>query len=460
MTKKRISETYADFVLQQRFENLEPAVVDRIKLLILDCIGVALAGIHLMELPRAVKEFVIGLGGKREASIFSSAKKVPAVNAAFANAVFAHSLDMDDGHRFGALHPGCVIIPASLAAAEIARCSGKKLIEGVYVGYEVMIRIGKAINPSSLNRGFHTTGTTGPFGSAAACGKILGLTSKEIEGALGVAGLQAAGLLRVNHEDEGSKVKPITPGRAASSGLLSVLISKMGFLGPLEIFEGTDGFLKAFADQLDTPSLTDGLGEKHEVLNTYIKLYAACRHCHAPIDAVLEARRRMDFDPLSVNLIEVETYPAAIRLAGIRDVNSPSAARFSIPFSVSLALIKGKAGATDYTYETVRDHKVKEMAEKVVLNVSKKWEKLYPAKRGASVKIVGKDGRQVVAEIELPKGEPENPAEPEDIIRKFQDNVALFGGSTYANILCDAILELERWDSIDPIMKIIRKKPK
>lgn len=438
-----ISSTYSDFIVNNRFDDLKPEVIQQAKKLILDLIGVSLAGYRMMEFPRLLVDYMISLGGTPEATIFQTKKKFPAINAVLANAACAHAIDMDDGHRFGALHPGTVIIPAALAATELSGASTKDLIAGVVVGYEVMIRIGMAIVPSSLSRGFHITGITGPYGAAAAAGKILGLSRDEIVGAFGLAGLQASGLIQVNHEVEGAKVKPINPARAATSGLLSCILAQRGARGPLGIFEGEDGYLKAFADEVKSDLLTRGLGQEYEVLNVYLKLYAACRHAHAPIDAALESFTNIRIDTSEINEIHIETYPAAIRLAGIKDPTTPSAARFSIPFSVALALIKKDAGADKYTEENVRDQTVRKLAGKVQLSANKSWEQLYPEKRGATATIITYDGETCSAEVELAKGEPENPASWEEIYKKFYANSTLLISEKEAKKLGHIIMNLE-----------------
>lgn len=438
-----ISSTYSDFIVNNRFDDLKPEVIQQAKKLILDLIGVSLAGYRMMEFPRLLVDYMTSLGGTPEATIFQTKKKFPAINAVLANAACAHAIDMDDGHRFGALHPGTVIIPTALAATELSGASTKDLIAGVVVGYEVMIRIGMAIVPSSLSRGFHITGITGPYGAAAAAGKILGLSRDEIVGAFGLAGLQASGLIQVNHEVEGAKVKPINPARAATSGLLSCILAQRGARGPLDIFEGEDGYLKAFADEVKSDLLTRGLGQEYEVLNVYLKLYAACRHAHAPIDAALESFTNIRIDTSEIKEIHIETYPAAIRLAGIKNPTTPSAARFSIPFSVALALIKKDAGADKYTEENVRDQTVRKLAGKVQLSANKSWEQLYPEKRGATATIITYDGETCSAEVELAKGEPENPASWEEIYRKFYANSTLLISEKEAKKLGHIIMNLE-----------------
>jgi 2-methylcitrate dehydratase PrpD len=420
-----ISSVYADFVTGMHFESLSADTVQQTKKVVLDLIGVSLAGYRTMAFPKMVVDYVLDLGGKPEATVIHAKRKIPAIHAVLANASCAHALDMDDGHRFAASHPGAVIIPAAIAAAELAGASTKKLMAGIVAGYEIMIRIGRAINPSSLNRGFHITGITGPFGAAGAAANIMGLTREETIAAMGIAGLQASGLIQVNHEEEGSMVKPINPARAGSSGLLSCILAKKGAHGPIQIFEGEDGYLKAFTDDAKRDILTQDLGREYEISNVYLKLYSACRHAHAPMDAALDAFRKSSMSIGEIDKIIVETYPAAVRLAGITHATTPSAGRFSIPFSVALALVKGDAGADKYCEKNVKDDVIQALAEKVELTVSEKWDKLYPKRRGASVTLFNRQGESWTAEVDLAKGEPENPATWEEIYEKFLTNATL-----------------------------------
>lgn len=451
---KTISETYADFIVRTRFEDLGTDVVEQTKKLILDLVGVSLAGYATMEFPKIVVGFFADLGGKPEATIIQTKKKFPAINAAFANASCAHAIDMDDGHRFGALHPGVAIIPAALAAAELGGVDPKTLFSGIVAGYEIMIRLGAAINPSSLNRGFHITGITGVYGAAAACAKIMGLNEEETAGALGMAGLQASGLIQVNHEVEGAKVKPLNPARAASNGLLSCILAKRGARGPLQILEGEDGYLKAVSDGVDKDLLTKGLGKDFEILKVYVKLYAACRHAHAPIDAVFEALKGQTIESEEITRVLVETYSAAVRLAGIREATTPSAARFSIPFSVAIAIAKKEAGPAQYCEEVVRDPIIQALARKVEMTVSGKWETAYPRKRGATVTVHTRSGKKSSFEVELAKGEPENPASWEEMYRKFFSNATRLLSPETAEELGERILALEE-SSLEDVLRLL-----
>jgi 2-methylcitrate dehydratase PrpD len=449
-----VSSIYADFVTGTRFESLSPDTALQTKKVILDLIGVSLAGYRAMAFPKLIVEYLLELGGRPEATVIQGKKKIPAVHAAFANASCAHALDMDDGHRFSASHPGAVVIPASIAAAELVGVSTRTLMAGIVVGYEVMIRIGKAITPSSLNRGFHITGITGPFGAAGAAANIMGLSREETIAAMGMAGLQSAGLIQVNHEVEGSMVKPLNPGRAAMSGLLSCILARKGARGPVQIFEGEDGYLKAFTDEAKRDTLTQDLGRDYEISKVYLKLYSACRHAHAPIDAVFEAFHKGDGKIGEIDKIIVETYPAAVRLAGIPHATTPSAGRFSIPFSVALALVKNDAGADKYCEENIKDQTIQNLASKVDMVASEKWEALYPQKRGATVTIVNKAGGSLSAEVDLAKGEPENPASWQEIYRKFITNSTQLVSRDRAERLGAVINDLEEF-SVEDLAKLI-----
>lgn len=448
-----LSSIYADFICETSYDKLPPEVVKKAKEQILDLIGVSLAGYKLMEFPQLVVDYLASLGGSPEATIFATKQKLPAINAVMANATCAHALDMDDGHRYAALHPGAVVIPTAIAVAEMVEADTARLIAGVVVGYEVMIRIGMAINPSSLRRGFHTTGTVGAFGAAATAANIMRLNHEETVSALGITGLQGAGLLQVNHEAEGAKVKPINPAKAAMSGLFSSILSQKGARGPVKILEGEDGFLRAMADEVNEEVMTHKRGEEFEICNVYTKFYAACRHVHASIDAALKAQEE-GVDIAKIREISVETYPAALRLAGIEHPTTTSAARFSIPFSIALALIKKDASAVEYSEENIRDKGIQSLAGKVQLSVDSKWERLYPDKRGATVSITDVNNRVWSAEVGLAKGEPENPGSEEDLHRKFYTNATLLRSEKVAKLLRDTIMDLEK-TSLDGFVKLI-----
>lgn len=441
MVMTSISSHFAVFAQNLRFEDLSDDVVLQTKKAILDLIGAALAGCA-MDFPRMVIEYIADLNGKPEATVIHRGKKSPAIHAAFANGVCAHASEMDDGHRYGAAHPGSPTIPAALAAAELQGSSGKELITAVVAGFEVLLRVSRAINPSHLSRGFHTTGTVGPFGAAVASGKLLGLNHEQISNAIGIAGLQGAGLLEILHE--GGMVKPLHPGKAAMAGLLAAGFARKDAKGPSSIFEGQKGFLGAMADQIDRDALLDGLGRKFQILETYFKLHAACRHTHPAIDAALEICRENDITPQNIEGIEVETYPVAIRFCGQTTLpETLSDAKFSLPFSMAMAISLGNLFVDKFNPDNLHDKRIKELATRVKVSAGERWTKTYPDQRGASVNVKTVSGHSYSLSVPLAKGEPENPASLSDLLGKFETNVTQVFSLDRAEKLAERIMNLE-----------------
>lgn len=415
----RFTTAFSDFIVGTGYGNLPEPVIERAKLCILDFLGVALAG-NQVGLTPLVKRVVCPAGGEEEATVIGEDRGAPAFNAALLNGVSGHSLDMDDGHRFANAHPASAVIPAAFAVAEKENAAGKDLIESVVAGYEIFIRIAKAMNPAHLRRGFHTTGTVGPFGAAAACSKLLRLDRAKVGNALSIAGLQGAGLLEVMAS--GQMMKPLHPGKAAQAGVLAALLAQLDAEGPEKIFEGDKGFFKAVSDAVDFDKLLGGIGTTYEILGTYFKMHAACRHVHPALDGLSEIMKAHRITVEEVERIDVSTYTVAYNLTGRENRASDElAAKFSIPVSVALMLVHGSAGVDQYSKECVGNPVIQKIADRVFVTVDPARDACYPAKRGAEILVDTKRGK-FRWELEIPKGDPENPFAHSELREKFIGN--------------------------------------
>jgi 2-methylcitrate dehydratase PrpD len=416
---KQLTDNLAQFISWICFDELPKEVVHQTKRCLLDFLGVALAG-GSVGLAPLITNLICDMGGSEESTIIGDGRKIPALNAVFVNSIKGHTLDMDDGHRYANGHPGVVVIPSAIALAEKENITGKELIEAIVVGYEIFIRIAALINPSHLKRGFHTTGTVGPFGAAAACSKILNLNEREIKNALAIAGLQGAGLLEVL--TSGQMMKPLHPGRASQGGLIASLLAKGGAEGPNLILEGEKGFFKAFSDVREFNRISSDLGNNFEIMNIYFKLHAACRHIHPAIDAVKEIMERNEIDIDKIKRIEVSTYSVAYNLTGRKgEEDTELGAKFNLPISIALVLVYGKAGIDEYSMEYIKKPMVQELSKKVKVIVDKERDYVYPNKRSACVKIEDSKGAYQY-EVELPKGDPEVPLSDDELKDKFFHN--------------------------------------
>jgi 2-methylcitrate dehydratase PrpD len=417
-----VAEQWSEHFLSTPFERLPADVVEQAKRALLDYLGVAIGG-SSMPMARIAASYFVELGGKPEASLILDDRRLPAIHAAIVNGVYGHALDMDDGHRMAAGHPGVATLPAALAAAEVHQSSGAELLRAIVFGSEAFVRIGAHLNPAPLTRGFHTTATVAPFAAPTAVGVQAGLDAERLTRALGLAGLQGAGLMEVFHD--GAMAKPFQTARSAAGGLLAADLAARGALGPATVLEGVQGFLEAMCGDRASDQLLAGLGPDTDWLirGVYFKLYAACRHTHAAVDAARQLRDEHALRPEQVDRVVVRTYDVANRLCGATTLPSgPSEAKFSLPFTIALGLTVGHAGMSCFTPEAVADESLRALASRVRVEIDPSIEREYPAKRTAALDLTTADGRLLKAEVPIARGEPEIPLTQEDIEAKFLDN--------------------------------------
>ncbi|MCG2828363.1 MmgE/PrpD family protein [Methanothermobacter sp. K4] len=394
----------AEFVSSLSYRDLSPEIIERAEICLLDFLGVALRGSGERSGITALRALDIGEGNSTVIGHGRGSDE----RAALLNGIFAHNLDLDDGHRGAQLHPGACVIPAALSAAEALDAEFREFIAGVVAGYEVAIFMGLLANPSHRKRGFHTTGTCGTFGAAAAAASVMGLDFDETVNALGLAGTQAAGLLESDHA--GSMGKHLHAGRAAQSGLISAKLASEGFTGAESIIEGKEGFLNAMCQP---PSGIPETGVFH-IVDVYLKRYPVCRHLHSALDCALEILGMTRFSASEIAEVLVETYEVAAE----HDNYSPKtveAVRQSLPVSLAIIFEKGDLRVEDL--EMASD--VRETASKIRIVVDPEMQGMKN-RRPARVRVRLRDGSVHTAFRELPSGEPEDPYTWEDILEKFK----------------------------------------
>lgn len=435
----------AEFIQATGFADLDAAVTQRAKHCLLDLIGVAIAG---SGQPTSIlaREVLGACAPPPEATLWTTDQHLSVSAAACINAIQGHAIDMDDGHRYANGHPGVVTIPAAIAMAERAGLDGRDLITAVVIGYEVFIRLGRSINPSLLNRGFHTTATVGTFAASAVAAKCLGLSVAQTENALSLAGLQSAGLLEAL--SSGEMGKSFQVGRAVQSGIVATLMAAGGADGPEQIFEGDKGFCRAFAGtNCDVDSIRSGLGTDFQIINVYFKRHAACRHIHSALDAIAEIIAEMRIDPAAVEAIDVETYTVAKNLTGhLATGGGELAAKFSLPVAIGLLLVFNRTDALAFTRENLAHPLVRAVAEKVSIQVSADRDAVYPGKRGAEV-VLRAGGSSFRREVIYPKGEPEYPLSQEELEEKFRINAGFVYKDEIIRDIHERVMSIEKLET-------------
>ncbi|MBV8912841.1 MAG: MmgE/PrpD family protein, partial [Acetobacteraceae bacterium] len=325
---------------------LPPEVIARTRLLVLDLVGNIVRARHDAESTPSLLAATRAIGvAAGNSAVFGDCARYTPAGAAFLNGALGHSLDFDDTHAAGSLHPGCPVIPAALAAGEMTGASGAVVLAAIVAGYEVTCRTALALPAADhYARGFHPTATCGVFGAAAAAARVFGLDPAGVESAIGIALSQSAGSLQFLAN--GAWTKRFQVGWAAMSGLSAAVLAREGFKGPIEALEGKHGFLRAYAPSPDPARAVQALGTEWELMQTAVKPYPSCRYGHAGIDAALALHAERAIDPAHIAHVTYGTSASGMTLIGepLAKRQNPQNVvdgQFSGPFVIASALLTG-----------------------------------------------------------------------------------------------------------------------
>jgi 2-methylcitrate dehydratase PrpD len=395
-----IGERLARHFASLEYEQIPAKHAADAKELVLDYLGVTVAGSQTAS-GRIAREFALRTGGVPEATLVPSGERVPAVHAAFVNAIASHSVELDDVDVMALFHFSPPVVSAALAAAERVSARGRDLIVAVVAGCEMMARLSAATNPALRDRGFHTTPTCGVFGAAVAAGRLLRLDPARMVSALGLAGAQAGGLMEMYGP---SMQKRFNPGPAARDGVAAAIMAELGFTGAATIFDGERSFCRAFSDGVDLAPLTRALGSEFPIFIEF-KPYACARPIHNAIDCALVIRREHRPRLEDIRGIVVERHPAWARYHAMAHPTTYHEAQVSLPYSVAVALKEGAALLPQYTAEKLTDAAIRRLAGlvRIVPDPS------LPRGVSCRVSVETVDGASLTAQVDHPKGSIENP---------------------------------------------------
>lgn len=439
----------AHFVSNVRFDRLPDAVVNKVKQLMLDCMGNQIGAYG--EQSAQMLYDVLGVEQTRgESTVVGYGKKTSPLLAGCMNGMLAHLLDMDDAHRDSLTKTGSAITPAALAVAETRRCDGRRVIEAVAAGYEVMISLGVAVNPSHRSQGFHSTATLGAFGAAVTAGRLLSLSEERMVDALGIAGTQAAGLAAfINNA---SMTKPFNVAKGVHSGVLAALLAEKGFRGPSDIIAGAEGFIQGYTGGADLTKVETDLGKRFRLLESGFKPHAACRYAHGPIDAAIGLMREHKFDADEIAHVDVFLSDLAKRQSNFYEPQSVASAQGSTPFAIAASLARTSDSLTFADVKSAfEDERVWALHHRIVLHVDKKMDYMG---RGCRINLRLQDGREFGARVELPRGEPENPMSDHEIEQKFMQQASAVIGEGSATKIRGLFGQFDTLSSISVVMPL------
>jgi 2-methylcitrate dehydratase PrpD len=360
-----------------------------------------------------------------QAAVLGRTERVDIASAALLNGISSHTFDFDDTHLKTIIHPAGPVASALLSLAELTGASGRQLIDALVLGIDVSCRLGNLVYPDHYDRGWHITGTTGMFGAAAGCARLLGLTVEQTQMALGIAASQPIGL----REQFGTMTKPFHPGAAARAGLMAALMAQRGFTASPKAIEASRGWAQVVSTKCDWSEATDELGKRFEISFNSYKPFACGIVIHPSIDACVQLRGsgvRAD----DVERIELKVHSLVLELTGKKEPADGLQAKFSVYHGCAVGLLFGRAGEDEFADAIVTRRDVVALRRKVVALVDNTIDEA-----SADVTAVMKNGQREHVFVEHAIGSVQNPMTDLALEGKFHG-------------LCDGVLGVTGVDEL------------
>jgi 2-methylcitrate dehydratase PrpD len=452
----RYSETVATFVAGLRLDAIPEEVSRQAKLIFLDTLGIALAS-STMEFGQMVTEVARALGGSERSRVIGRPYRVAAANAVLANGTLAHGLDYDDTLEEAIVHTGCCGAITALAVGEETGASGAQVLEAVVAGIEVLCKVGLVAPGKFHARGFHPTALCATFGAAAVAGKLYRLEVDQMVNAFGLCGSQSSGI--IEYLTDGTWTKRLHPGWSSHGGVIATLLAREGFLGPASVFEGRHGFYRAFAGEAGHGLERLGeLGKTWETRRLAFKSYPCGSISHPYIDCALKLREKYSLRPEDIEEVICRTAEGPVHRLWepLKEKQRPSSsygAKFSLPYSIAVMLVRGKAGLEEFSDQAIYDPQVLALAGRVRYELDPTID--YPHHFSGHVKMRLKNGTIIEENQPHPRGGFESPLPPSEIEEKFRSNAGMALVKEKVEKVAAAVRNLERLPSIAAISDLL-----
>jgi 2-methylcitrate dehydratase PrpD len=453
----QITQALADHATSLSYDDLPPEAAQKACEMVLDLLGIGFRATVDAESTASIRDTVLAIAGEGEASMLGQERTVHPAHAALLNGALVHSLDFDDTHRGGSVHPGAAIIPTVLALGEQHGIGGRPAIAAIVAGYDVSCRLAMALDPKShYDRGFHPTGTAGVFGATAAGANLLGMSAAELVNAFGVNGSQAAGSMQFL--ENAAFNKRLHPGFAAHNAILALELARRGFVGSASPIEGPQGLLHGYSDTAVPERAVEALGERFEILRTAIKPYPCCRYAHTAIDVLREFASEQDVRPEEIRSVRLGLCDAAVSIIGEpperkRRVETIVDGQFSMPFLAAVALLRRRMTWSDYGL--IGDNEIQGLMERVEVYADGEANDVYPDRWLTAVEI--ETGRGTTSEKRWrTRGEPEDPLSFAELEEKFDDLASVALAEEDRRTLVNAIRELADVEDLAELGGLLR----
>jgi 2-methylcitrate dehydratase len=426
-----VSWKLAEWAGSLRYEDLSADAVHAAKLFLYDSFGCALGGSQQHDVEIMLKHFK-AMGGKKTCTCFVSGWQTNPVDAAFLNALMIRAMDYNDIYwKADPSHPSD-IIPAALSIGEQERLSGKELIVGTIIAYEIEMRLCEFGEPGIREYGWHHATLTS-IASPLVAGRMLKLTAEQIQQAIGISASPSMCLGAVT-AGKLTMMKNTVDPLATRSGVQAALLAQRGYTGPEHSIDGKESFTHCFGKaqvkdgnaKFDFSKLTDGLPrskqDHYKVIDCGMKSFPIEALSHAPLTAMMKIVKEHRIKADDVAEIKVEVIARAADIVGDPAKyrpNSKETADHSLPYSLAVGLVDGMVTPLQFKQERIDDPKLPAVMDKIKVVPNQEFESLFPQFQPSQVTITLKDGKSHTQRVDVPKGDPRDPMTEDEIAVKF-----------------------------------------
>lgn len=462
--ERQATGTTADlsrFIAETDGSAIPPRAIALARTAFVDVTATTLAG-AAEPVGRLVTTWVRDAGGAPHASVVAGGFKASTAQAAFANGTMAHALLYEDTTFVSMAHSSVVLTPALLALGELAGASGRAVLDAYVIGYDVLTRLGRALNPSHYEKGWHATISLGTAAAAAAAARLLGLDADRTEMALGIAASMAGG----SRQQFGTMTMPLHAGHAARNGVVAAELASRGVTADRGILESRMGYCALFAGAGDPnlEPLTKDLGDVWEIERAgyVLKPYPCGAPLQRAIDAILALRAQHAIDPATVREIRVGVSYMFTGVLIRTDPQTGLEGKPSLEFCAAVAMLDGRLGLDAFTDARVRDPETRVMMARVAKYVDPALERGMPGVAidsmgdRTTVRIVLDDGRELSQTVRFARGSPENPMTRDEIVVKYRDCARLSLDAARAERALELLEHLDELPSTTPLMEVLR----
>lgn len=419
--------------------------------LILDFLGVAIAGASTIE-GRTIVDVLSKSEPAGTIGVPVDHHRFSPAMAALISGTMGYSIGLTDTHARSITHPGPSVVPAALAVGQDVGATPEDILKAITLGVEVITRIGAAVNPSHRARGFHPTATCNHFGVALATSYLLKSDVEHTLWALGIAGSTAGGLYEFRQS--GNMLMALHGGWPALAGIYAGRLAAGGFSGPSTVLEGPEGFLRAFADHTQPESLVSAVGHPWAIEEISMRPYNACRYAHAAIDALGKIQQEHAVSSEEIDQLVIWTHRTAVDQETVP--NTLVSARLCTAFNVALTIVHGPR-LTEVGQRDLDDPAVRQIMGRIEIAEDPVLTRMFPEKWPCRVEVKVRSGRTYECQVDVPKGDPENPLNDDELDDKFTQLVEPTVGTAKAGHLLNMLHSFnkihmpELWLATQPI---------